>query len=59
MAGAVRYDGGYTAAGPAPARPVPAARTPPRCGTGQDTGIKDRGRMPAELFVKFKAATAQ
>ena len=25
----------------------------------QDIEVKDRGRMPAELIVKFKAATGQ
>ena len=31
----------------------------PRVGQGQGIEVKDRGRVPAELVARFKAATGQ
>ena len=54
--------------GPSPQRPSPRKRTASTSGPGsaeirdwaknQGIDVKDRGRIPAELVVKFKAATA-
>jgi len=51
----------------APADPLAAAyrvgdglnTTEPRAAEAQGTAVKDRGRVPAELVIRFKSATGQ
>jgi hypothetical protein len=64
-----RYTGAARRAGGAARRPVRAARRGSASGLNttevrewakaQGIEVKDRGRVPAELVVKFKAATGQ
>ena len=64
-----RYVGAARRAGGTGRRPAPSARRGPASGLNttevrewakaQGIEVKDRGRVPAELVVKFKAATAQ
>jgi Lsr2 len=67
--GLARYVNAARRAGGNPRRPARSGRKAPATGVdttevrewakAQGIGVKDRGRVPAELVVKFKAATGR